>query len=126
MSRYRDGPWLQGLWYFARPGRAEGRPFVVGSYYVYMMPHGRAPFPERLVGRAVTTVNLSTFLGTGVMQAVTGFIIDAIAFGDDGAPDEAYRAVFGFLAVVTVVAALLYSRIEDVTPSAERARKPTA
>jgi predicted MFS family arabinose efflux permease len=99
---------------------------VVGSYYVYMMPHGRALFPERLVGRAVTTVNLSTFLGTGVMQAVTGFIIDAIAPGAAGAPDEAYRAVFGFLAVVTVVAALFYSRIEDVAPSAERARKPMA
>ncbi|MFO0997626.1 MAG: MFS transporter [Alphaproteobacteria bacterium] len=94
---------------------------LVGSYYVYMMPHGRALFPEQLVGRAVTTVNLSTFIGTGVMQAMTGFIIEAIATGAVPVPAEAYRAVFGFIALVTIIAALLYSRIADVRPSAERA-----
>ncbi len=85
-----------------------------GSYSIRVMIHGRALFPEHLAGRGMTTVNLGMALGAAVMQPVTGVLLGAVS---GGAPDEAgYRAVFGFLAVVTVVALAFYAPIEDAPP----------
>ncbi len=88
-----------------------------GSYSVMIMAHGRASFPEHLVGRAITVVNFVNFTGVSVMQVVTGFIVGALSTAGEPAPETAYRAVFGFLAAAVIVALLFYRRIGDAKPS---------
>jgi MFS family permease len=96
----------------------------LGSNYVMIQPHGKAFFPEHLVGRVVTVVNLSTFTGIATLQAVTGLILGAFPENEMGAhPDEAYRAMFAFFAVVSAVALAIYARSTDVPPSTERGER---
>ena len=88
-----------------------------GSYSVMVMAHGRASYPEHLVGRAVTVVNFVNFTGVAVMQIATGFIVGALSMAGEPTPEIAYRAVFGFLAACVVIAVLFYRRIGDSKPS---------
>ncbi len=88
-----------------------------GSYSVMVMAHGRASYPEYLVGRAVTVVNFVNFTGVAVMQVITGFIIGALSTDSGPTPEFAYRAVFGFLAATVIVAVIFYRRIGDSKPS---------
>ena len=92
---------------------------IVGVYSVMVLTHGRASFPDRLVGRAVTTVNLAGFVGVAVFQAITGVIVEAFADPTTGAPVPAiaYRAVFAALAATILVALFLYRRTTDIRPS---------
>jgi MFS family permease len=92
-----------------------------GAANVHILAHGRAFFSDHLVGRALTTVNCVIFVGVGVIQVATGFIVGAFPAAADGAaPEIAYRAVFAFLAFVVVLALGLYARTEDAPPSRDR------
>ncbi|MBT6116805.1 MAG: MFS transporter [Rhodospirillaceae bacterium] len=93
------------------------------SHYVLIVPHGKAFFPERLVGRTVTAVNLVVFVGVAALQSATGILVGAFPeAAGGGAPEIAYRAVFAFLALCMIVALALYLRSEDVKPSEEKNR----
>ena len=95
---------------------------VGGAANVHILAHGRAFFSDQYVGRALTTVNGTIFVGVGVIQVATGFIIGAFPTAPGGgAPEIAYRAVFGFLAVVVLLAVLFYARVEDARPSQDNA-----
>src|SRR5690606_40620136 len=48
-----------------------------GAANVHILAHGRAFFSDGMVGRALTTVNCVIFVGFGVIQVATGFIIGA-------------------------------------------------
>ena len=92
-----------------------------GAANVHILAHGRAFFSDQMVGRALTTVNCVIFVGVGVIQVATGFIVGAFPTSPEGAaPEIAYRAVFGFLAFVVLVALALYARTEDARPSQDR------
>ncbi len=91
---------------------------AAGAYSVVVLAHGRAIFPERLVGRAVTMVNFAGFTGVAAMQMVTGLIIGAFPAENGAAPEVAYRVVFGFLAAAVVLALAAYVRVDDARPSA--------
>ncbi|MFP6729771.1 MAG: MFS transporter [Alphaproteobacteria bacterium] len=91
-----------------------------GTYSIMIMAHGRASFPEHLVGRAVTMVNFVNFTGVAVMQVLTGFIVGALTRAGDAPPEIAYRAVFGFLAVTVIIALFFYRRIGDAKPSEDK------
>ena len=95
----------------------------IGAYYLLGMSHLKAHFPDRLVGRAVTTFNFVTFSGVAVMQLTTGIVVDLVA-ALDGPPALAYRAVFGFEAAVVLLALMVYSRTRDIRPSDEMAARP--
>ncbi len=95
----------------------------IGAYYLLGMSHLKAHFPDRLVGRAVTTLNFVTFGGVAVMQLATGVVVDLVA-ALDGPPALAYRAVFGFEATAVMLALLVYSRTRDIRPSEEMAARP--
>jgi hypothetical protein len=69
---------------------------------------GRTLFPDRLGGRAVTTVNMAQCLGLTVLPAVTGYIVEAF-----GATDLAYRIVFATLAGGLLLALIPYARSPD-------------
>lgn len=83
-----------------------------------VMTHGRGIIPDRLIGRGMATINTSVMLGVACMQTLSGVIIGAFEPLADGARSEtAYRALFGVLAAVMIVAIAIYSRAQDVKPS---------
>jgi predicted MFS family arabinose efflux permease len=85
-----------------------------------VMTHGRGVIPDRLIGRGVATINTSVMLGVACMQTFSGIIVGAFEPLADGARTEtAYRALFGVLTVVLIVAVAIYSRSQDVKPSDE-------
>ena len=78
------------------------------AYGTVIVAQGRTLFPDRLGGRAVTTVNMAQCLGLTVLPALTGYIVEA-----RGASDAAYRSVFGVLAAGLVVGSIAYLRSRD-------------
>jgi predicted MFS family arabinose efflux permease len=83
-----------------------------------VMTHGRGIIPDRLIGRGMATINTSVMFGVACMQSISGIVIGAFEPLASGARTEtAYRALFGFLTVVLIVALALYSRSVDVKPS---------
>ena len=92
-----------------------------------IMTHGRGIFPDRLIGRGMSTMNTSVMLGVACMQTLSGLILGAFAPLPDGTRSEtAYRALFGFMAGVLVVAVAVYSRAADIRPSEEMRARQTA
>lgn len=88
--------------------------FGLASAYVMLIhAHARAVLPPDLVGRGLTLQNFAVFLGVFVMQALSGVIVGAFGSPGGAAPEIAYRAVFGVLAIVTGVALLIYLRCEE-------------
>lgn len=81
--------------------------------------HARAVLPDHLVGRGLTFQNVAVFLGVFVIQSATGFIVGDFEAVGGLAPEAAYRAVFGFLAVATLASLAIYLWIIDVRPREE-------
>jgi predicted MFS family arabinose efflux permease len=83
-----------------------------------VMTHGRSIIPDRLIGRGMATINTAVMFGVACMQSISGIVIGAFEPLANGARTEsAYRALFGFLTVVLIVALAVYSRSQDVKPS---------
>jgi len=78
------------------------------AFGTVIVAQGRTLFPDRLGGRAVTTVNMAQCLGLTVLPAVTGYIVEGF-----GASDLAYRLVFATLAGGLVLGSLAYFRAPD-------------
>ena len=66
--------------------------------------------------RGLTLQNLSVMLGVFVLQAIAGVIVGAFAPEGTEAPEIAYRAAFGFLALVLAAGIAAYCRVADVSP----------
>lgn len=98
---------------------------VTGSYYITNITLGRGLYPDHMVGRGVTTVNLATFVGVALVQFATGLLMGALG-GGAASPEGAYRALFGGLAAFALVMALAYLGMTDIKPSAERDRAARA
>jgi MFS family permease len=86
------------------------------GYSAIAIAHGRAIFPDHLVGRGISLLNMGGMAGAGTMQYIAGVIIGQFAAPGAPAPPGAYRTLFAFLAVCLVLALLAYSRIADVRP----------
>lgn len=85
---------------------------------VVVMAHGRALFPERLMGRGVSLINMGIMGGVALLQFATGGIMGAL--GRSGASKEtAYRTVFVALAIIVAAAWLVYRGSADRRPSEE-------
>ncbi|MBI5260382.1 MAG: MFS transporter [Bradyrhizobium sp.] len=85
-----------------------------------VMTHGRAIFPDRLIGRGIATINTSVMLGVACLQTFSGMVVGAFEPLADGARTEtAYRALFGVLTLVLIVAVAIYGRSQDIKPSQE-------
>ena len=87
-----------------------------GTFYVHVLAHGRSFFEPALAGRAMTALNFATFMGVGVIQIVTGAIVESFAPPGEPAPEIAYRTVFGGLGVALILMALIYTRTRDDRP----------
>jgi predicted MFS family arabinose efflux permease len=78
------------------------------AFGTVIVAQGRTLFPDRLGGRAVTTVNMAQCLGLTVLPAVTGYVVQGF-----GAGDTAYRLVFGLLAAGLALGSIAYLRSRD-------------
>lgn len=82
----------------------------VGGYSVLIATHGRSFYPERLIGRGITTVNCAVLFGAATLQVGTGVIVSALSGTGGPIPGSAFRAMFAALAVVLVAALACYRR----------------
>jgi hypothetical protein len=64
------------------------------AYSILLVTQGRALFPEHLIGRGVTTVNLAQVLGSALLPALVGWAVGFVGAGEAG-----YRAGFGLMAL---------------------------
>ena len=90
--------------------------FVFG-FTPLLTAHGKSLFPERLMGRGLSLMNVASIGGVFFQQTATGLVIGLFAYAlVDSArvyPPEAYRAVFAILALEIGLALLLYRRAPD-------------
>ena len=84
----------------------------MGASFPMVVAHGRAFFPQHLMGRGVTLLNLAGIAPIGIAQIVTGRIHAATPAITATAP---YEAVFLFFAVITALGLLAYLLSRDRT-----------
>jgi len=70
---------------------------LVTCYPVVVVAHGRSLFPDHLVGRGATTVNLAQVVGLALLPAVLGAVVGLFPEAGGARPEVAYRAAFGVL-----------------------------
>lgn len=93
------------------------------GFGVVAFAHGRAIFPDRLVGRGITMLALISMAGIAFMQMIGGLILGAFAGADGLVSAEGYRLMFAAISAMVAAALLVYLRVEDVKPSQEMALK---
>ncbi|TNE38734.1 MAG: MFS transporter [Alphaproteobacteria bacterium] len=82
----------------------------VQQYYVVLAAHCRASFPDHLVGRANSTLNLISIMGVGFLQSLFGWVL---AFSEEGA---GYRQSFLLVAGLLVLALIIYAGSREEAP----------
>ncbi len=86
-----------------------------GASYAVQLAHGRAFIPPHLIGRGVTLMNFFSIGGVGLMQFVSGAVVEHSAVQGD--PAAAYRALFLLYTLSVCGALAAYSFSRDVRPS---------
>ena len=90
----------------------------VTSYAVVIVAHGRSLFPDHLLGRGVTTVNIAQMVGLTLLPLVTGPIVGAFPAASAVSPEIAYRAAFGAIALLLAAGLAVYAvKAKDAKPS---------
>lgn len=91
---------------------------AVSSYGVTIVAHGRSLFPDRLLGRGMTTLNLAQVVGASAMPVATGAVAAALAADTpgDAYPEIAYRAIFALIGACLAAGLYAYSRGADARP----------
>ena len=74
----------------------------VQQYYVVLAAHCRNSFPDHLVGRANSTLNLISITGVGFTQSLYGWVLSA-------STENGYERSFLIVAGMLVVALVIYS-----------------
>ncbi|WP_374448278.1 MFS transporter [Stella sp.] len=92
-----------------------------GSITIILQTHSRGLMPDRMAGRGLALLNMSTMLGVALGQTVSGVVVGAFPAIDGAYPEAAYRSVFAYLAIVLMLGLLAYTRVPDVRPSDQRA-----
>jgi MFS family permease len=95
---------------------------LICAFMPLVFAHGRHLFPQHLVGRGITVMNMAAMGGVFVLQLISGFVISA-ANGLSGRTEPtgnalvAYQALFGAIAIALIAAMVIYSRAADSRPS---------
>lgn len=71
---------------------------LFSAYPVLVVAEGRSLFPDHLVGRGATTVNLAQVLGSALLPMLMGAVVGLFPEAGGVRPEAAYRAGFGVLA----------------------------
>jgi MFS family permease len=83
------------------------------AYTSVLIAHGKSLFPQRLVGRGMTLLNMGTMGGVFLTQTVSGFVIDLFPAVNGAYPLQAYRLVFAMQVGFLLVAGLTYLTAHD-------------
>lgn len=86
------------------------------GYGPMILAHCRSLFPDELVGRSMTTLNVGNMTGVAIFQITTGMILGLFRPIEGAVPESGYRAMFGFLAISITIAIMLFSRSQDTHP----------
>jgi len=68
------------------------------SYPVLLVTEARGLFPDHLVGRGATSVNMAQLLGSALLPLLVGLVIGFFPIAEAVRPEAAYRAGFAVLA----------------------------
>ena len=68
------------------------------SYPVLLVTEARGLFPDHLVGRGATTVNMAQLVGSALLPLLVGMVIGFFPMAEAVRPEAAYRAGFAVLA----------------------------
>lgn len=93
---------------------------IVGTYDAVLLTHGRAMFPPRLAGRGLTALNVGTFIGVGILQAATGFLVDGLTALPGVTAADAYSVLFCLFAGFVGLGTIGYAFARDVPPGTVR------
>lgn len=91
---------------------------IVGAFgmtYGMLMAHARAFIPDHLVGRGITLMNFLFIGGAGLLQPISGALIDRWRAGGAG-PVEAYGTLFGVYGLVLAACLAVYLLGQDKPP----------
>ncbi len=89
---------------------------LVTCYPIVVVAHGRSLFPDHLVGRGATTVNMAQVAGLSLLPALLGVVIGAFPAADGARPEIAYRLAFGVLTLALGVGVGGYLFSRDAPP----------
>lgn len=87
---------------------------LAGASFGLLMAHGRAFIPEHLTGRGITLLNFISIGSVGLMQFVTGAVVENSTVA--GQPAAAYSVLFWFYAVTLGLAVFIYLWSRDAKP----------
>jgi len=91
------------------------------AYAVVIVAHGRSLFPDHLLGRGVTTVNIAQVVGLTMLPLATGPIVGAFPAPGAVSPEIAYRAAFGAIALLLAAGVAVYAvKAKDARPSSTK------
>lgn len=85
---------------------------LFSNFFPAIIEHGRSLFDDRLRGRSLTSINVWVFVGVGITQPLSGFIMESfmpVGVTTGALPEEAYRALFAYLAVLVLAGASAYA-----------------
>ncbi|MCX7368445.1 MAG: MFS transporter [Alphaproteobacteria bacterium] len=71
---------------------------LFSSYPVLLVTEARMLFPDHLVGRGASTVNMAQVLGSSLLPLLVGLVIGFFPTEEAARPEAAYRAGFALLA----------------------------
>ena len=94
---------LMGLALWPTPPLPVALGLLVGliffsSYPVLLVTEARGLFPDHLVGRGATTVNMAQLVGSALLPLLVGMVIGFFPIEEAVRPEAAYRAGFAVLA----------------------------
>ena len=79
-----------------------------GAFSLALISHYQVLFDKEYMGRALSTANFFNFGGVFFIQWLTGKIIFIMGGNSSGAPIEAYRSAFLFVAILLLVSLCIY------------------
>lgn len=86
-----------------------------GMTYGVLMAHARAFFPDRILGRGITMMNVLFIGGAGILQPISGAIVARMeANGSDAV--AAYSAIHLLFGVLLAAASAIYLFSRDMPP----------
>lgn len=88
---------------------------ITTGYVPILVAHGKELFPQHLVGRGITLLNLANMGGVFVMQMSTALVMGAWGpkIATQPLPAEAYRTMFVVIGVAVAAAVACYSRAPE-------------
>ena len=79
-----------------------------GAFSVALISHYQVLFDKEYMGRALSTANFFNFGGVFLIQWFSGKIIHLMGGNSSGAPIEAYRIAFLFVAILLFISLIIY------------------